>query len=263
MNFEQFCPYCSKMCRTYDSLIFYDNHCNYIGNDYFLPDRYRQHFYYINNKDISRLHIVLAAMNTYDIWSDRHNLSFTIYGDIWQKLAIIDKFEMHFYKPCFVYNEHILYIKNEFLSDNKKVNVHVTDDTQFEYKNHKRYIRNCEPLHGAIYRPNASHRLDLRIKTEFPFNKEISYIYIFNEDFSLFIFEHYINNLPPSAIALIRLFLGSTRYIIRNMMRRKIYFETMKQFNDKFRDKAKKNFEQKMLDAKPYVPSKFKKNPKI
>lgn len=261
--YDRFCPYCSKYCKVYDSLIFYDNHGNYLGNDYFLPSKYRSHYELISKNKLFEAHIIRTMMVNYELVSDKHNLEFTFYGNVWEKLCVIDIFEMHFYKPVFEYNQKIIYIKNELLTRKKQVAFHYHDDFQFDIKQGKKRIKNCEPIHGAIYRMNYSQKLDLTVKGKFTFNKEISYVYLFNDEFSLNIFEEYINGLPPTAIALIRLFVGSTRYMIRNIMKRNLYFSAMKRFNNSFMLKAQNNFKKRQLAAKEYIPTKFKKTPKV
>jgi hypothetical protein len=237
--------------------MFYDNHCNYLGNDYFLCPKFREEYKKYENNDLFYKFIIRDSLSNYELISDRYSLSFTLYGNIWDKLRIIDNYEMRFEKQVLKIDGTIYYMRNEELCNKKKF-VFGNDDTKVQYMNHKIFMNNVKPIKGAIYRNNYSQKLDLNIRKERVFNNKIPYLFLFNESFSLFIFEEYLINLPGTAINLIRLFIGSTRYIIRSVMRNNCYFNAMKSFNKMFEARCKKNFLLKQLNAKEYIPSKSK-----
>lgn len=255
MQSKIFCPYCSDYCTITDSLLFYDNHSTYGYSDYFLPMKYREHFQKYKENEKFENEIIAEAKNNYSIVCNEYHFDLDDdYAFKNEKLRLIDLYEMQFYKPVFKINGIIFHFKKE---DTYKYNHKLPyKESNLEYIKHKQFKREQDCLHGAIYRPSFSHRIDINLNKGL-FNEEIAFVYLINDEFSINIFNDYLSRLPPRVITMIRLFIGSTKYMIRNIMERNFYFIYMDRFNKKYLDKANKNFQNKQLNAKEYIPTKY------
>jgi hypothetical protein len=256
------CPYhFTNKCATYDSLIFFDNHGNYDGNDYFLPKKYREHYRLIKENDLANKEIIKFELKMHDFEFNGNNY-FLADNIFYDKIMAIDNFEMQFEKQIYYDSNNAIIFDPDYKTENMTLyNKEIKDDFRIDELRELRYRRQFRSTHTCISKYSYEFRTWFNFERwQTIYNKSVYYLFMLNSKFSSEIFENYICYILPKFVPLIKLFVGSTRYIIRNIRRRNYFFMTMKNFNIKYRKKAKENeWKKRLLAAKPYIPSKYRK----